>query len=45
MNLEETEWEGVDCVLLAQDKNQRRSLVHTVEHLRVQINSGKVSIS
>lgn len=45
MNLEETEWEGVDCVLLAQDKNQRRSLVNMIEHLRTQINSRNVSIS
>lgn len=45
MHLEETEREGRDCVLQAQDKNQRRSLVNTVEHLRVQINSGNVSSS
>jgi len=44
MNLEETEWEGFDCVLLVQDKNQRRSLINTVEHHRVQINSRNVSI-
>jgi hypothetical protein len=45
MDLEGTEWEGVDSVLLAQDKDQRPSLVNTAVHLRVKINAGNVSIS
>jgi hypothetical protein len=35
MDLGEIGWEGVDCMFLAQDRDQRRGLVNTVVKLRV----------
>jgi hypothetical protein len=35
MDLEEIEWDGVDWVVLTQDRDQRRALVNTVMNLRV----------
>jgi hypothetical protein len=35
MYLRERGWEGVDCMNLAQDRNQWRALVNTVMNLRV----------
>jgi hypothetical protein len=41
MNLRDIEWDGVDMVDLAQDRDQRRALVNTVMNLRVPRNFGK----
>jgi hypothetical protein len=35
MNLREIEWDGTDWIELAQDRDQRRTLVNTVMNLRV----------
>jgi hypothetical protein len=35
MNLREIEWDGIDCIDLAPDRNQWRALVNTVMYLRV----------
>jgi hypothetical protein len=35
MDLREIVWDGMDCIDLAQDKNQWRVLVNTVVNLRV----------
>jgi hypothetical protein len=35
MDFRETEWEGVDCIHLAQDKGQWRALVNTIMNFRV----------
>jgi hypothetical protein len=35
MDLRETGWDGVDCINLAQDRDQWRSLVNTVINFRV----------
>jgi hypothetical protein len=36
MDLREIEWDGVDWIDMAQDRDQRRALVNTVLNLRVQ---------
>jgi len=33
---QEAEWEGVDCILLVQDRNQWRAPVKTAVMLRIQ---------
>jgi hypothetical protein len=35
MDLREIEWDGMDCIELAEDKDQWRALVNTVMNLRV----------
>jgi hypothetical protein len=35
MDLRETEWDGVDWIDVAQDRDQWRALVNTVLNLRV----------
>jgi hypothetical protein len=35
MDLTEIGWDGVDCIELAQDRDQWRALVNTVMNLRV----------
>jgi hypothetical protein len=35
MDLRETEWDGMDCIDLAHDRDQWRVLVNTVMNLRV----------
>jgi hypothetical protein len=35
MDLRESGWDGVDCVDMAQDRDQWRALVNTVLNLRV----------
>jgi hypothetical protein len=35
MDLRNIEWDGVDCIELAQDRDQWRALVNTVINLRV----------
>jgi hypothetical protein len=35
MDLEDIEWGGMDCIDLAQDRDQWRALVNTVMNLRV----------
>jgi hypothetical protein len=35
MNLKETEWDGMDWIHLAQDRDQWRALVNTVINFRV----------
>jgi hypothetical protein len=35
MNLRETGWDGMDWIVLAQDRDQWRALVNTVINLRV----------
>jgi hypothetical protein len=39
--LREIEWDGMDWIHLAQDRDQWRVLVNTVMNLRVPLNSGK----
>jgi hypothetical protein len=34
IDLREIEWDGMDCIDLVQDRNQRRALVNTVMNLR-----------
>jgi hypothetical protein len=41
MDLRETEWDGVDWIDLAQDRDQWRDLVNTVMNLRIPQNVGK----
>jgi hypothetical protein len=41
MNLREIEWDGVDWIDMAQDRDQWRALVNTVLKLRVLQNVGK----
>jgi hypothetical protein len=41
MDLRETEWDGVDWMDMAQDRDQWRALVNTVLNLRVPLNAGK----
>jgi hypothetical protein len=35
MDLREIGWDGIDCIELAQDRDQWRTLVNTVMNLRV----------
>jgi hypothetical protein len=35
MDLRETGWDGIDCIDLAQDRDQQRVLVNTVMNLQV----------
>jgi hypothetical protein len=41
MDLTEIEWDGVDYINMAQDRNQWRALVNTVLKFRVLLNAGK----
>jgi hypothetical protein len=41
MDLGETRGDGVDCIDIAQDRDQWRALVNTVLNLRVPQNAGK----
>jgi hypothetical protein len=41
INLREIEWDGMDCIDLAQDSDQWRALVNTVMNLRVPQNADK----
>jgi hypothetical protein len=41
MDFREIEWDGMDWIDLAQDRDQWRALVNTVMNLRVPHNSGK----
>jgi hypothetical protein len=41
MDLRDMGWNGIDCVDLAQDRDQRRVLVNTVMNFRVSQNAGK----
>jgi hypothetical protein len=41
MDLREIKWGGMDCIDLAQDRDQRRALVITVMSLWVPLNVGK----
>jgi hypothetical protein len=41
MDLREIERDGVDCIDMAQDRDQWRALVNTVLNLRVPQNAGK----
>jgi hypothetical protein len=41
MDLRKIEWDGMDCVDLAQDRNQQKALANTVIILRVPLNAGK----
>jgi hypothetical protein len=41
MDLRVIGWEGVDCMHLAQDRNQWRAFVNTVTNLRVPLMVGK----
>jgi hypothetical protein len=41
MDLREREWDGIDWIDLAQDRDQRRALVNTVMNLRVPENAEK----
>jgi hypothetical protein len=34
MNLREKGWDGMDCIDLVQDRDQRRALVNTAMNLR-----------
>jgi hypothetical protein len=40
-DLREIRWDGMDCIDLAQDRDQWRALVNTVMNLRVSQNAGK----
>jgi hypothetical protein len=35
MDLREKGWDGMDCIDLAQDRDQRRALVNTVMNFRI----------
>jgi hypothetical protein len=35
MDLKETGWEGVDCIRMAQDKDQWLAVVNTVMNFRI----------
>jgi hypothetical protein len=41
MDLIETEWDGVDWIDMALDRDQWKALVNTVLNLRVPLNAGK----
>jgi hypothetical protein len=41
MDLREIEWDGMDWIELAQDRDWWRALVDTVMNLRVPLNAGK----
>jgi hypothetical protein len=41
MDLGEIEWDGMDWIDLAEDRDQWRALVNTVVNLRVPYNAGK----
>jgi hypothetical protein len=43
MDLRKTEWGGMDCINLAQDKDQWQALVNTTKNLRVPKNFRKLS--
>jgi hypothetical protein len=45
IDLREIEWDGIDRIDLAQDRDQWRALVNTVINHRVPLNSGKFSSS
>jgi hypothetical protein len=45
MNLREVEWDGRDCIDVAQDRDQWRAYVNAVMNLRVPYNAGKFSSS
>jgi hypothetical protein len=40
MNLREIGWEGVDCIHLAQDRDQWRALVNMIVNFRVPYKAG-----
>jgi hypothetical protein len=41
IDLREIGWDGVDCIDMAQDRDQWRALVNTVLNFRVPLNAGK----
>jgi hypothetical protein len=41
MDLREIGWDGMDCINMAQDRDQWRALVNTVMNFRYQKNAGK----
>jgi hypothetical protein len=41
MDVREIRWDGMDCIDLAQDRDQYRALVNMVMNPRVPINAGK----
>jgi hypothetical protein len=45
MDLREVQWSDMDCIDLAENRDQWRALVNTVMNLRVPQNSGKFSRS
>jgi hypothetical protein len=44
-NFKKIEWEGVDCLYLAQDKDNWLAFVNTVMNLRVPYKTGKFLIA
>jgi hypothetical protein len=42
IDLRETEWDGMDCIDLVQDRNEWRALVNMVMNLRVPKKAGKL---
>jgi hypothetical protein len=43
MELVEVEWDDVNCIGLAQDRDRWRALVNSILNLRVPYNDGKLS--
>jgi hypothetical protein len=41
IDLRDIKWDGMDCIDLAQDRDQWRTLVNTVMNLRIPYNAGK----
>jgi hypothetical protein len=41
IDLKEIEWDGMDWIDLAQDRDQWRALMNTVMNLQVYLNAGK----